>query len=516
MDLAGADRCSRWPVPSRPVPATGGRVARHKDRADSERWRLEKAPVDNVVKDNPEAAATPLLPAAVSLLRGVPCGKGRLGERPRGLPAMSFGAAAVRLHHEGFMRKFARIVLAGAVLGLVGACSGSTVDIEPLGAQPASDSGDAGRVDLGDAADAERGDATVGDRDATAGTVPDAGPDALDAGDGSIEADGGRDAAREAAPADAAAPDAPVGGAPPQIVSFKANVSELRSDGQLVLTAIVLDPDGLSDLAGGQLLDPDTSAAYGAFTSTGAGGTFSIALGWASIGAVRPITTAVTGSPRSFRAEFFDAEGHRAVADLSVSLRCRDDALAACSNVCVDLKTNKANCGACGNEIRDERACLNGVPSCPAARPDWCVGQAGGACVDLQNDSAHCGSCDNALTDGAAFCRAGKPACRAGQGDYCASAKRCMLPNTNGNCGACGKSCPTVGRSADGGGGLATYCSPESLCDVAWEVTNGTCNAACKQLDPRLRCSSAFVGSKVAPCATFGAKLSCLCATDPE
>lgn len=72
---------------------------------------------------------------------------------------------------------------------------------------------------------------------------------------------------------------------------------------------------------------------------------------------------------------------------------------------CLDLKTDKMNCGTCGNACSD--VCCNGV------------------CIDTTNDSANCGSCGMACTGG----------------NTCCSSACVDTKSDKSNCGACGSTC---------------------------------------------------------------------------
>lgn len=74
-------------------------------------------------------------------------------------------------------------------------------------------------------------------------------------------------------------------------------------------------------------------------------------------------------------------------------------------STCLDLKTDKANCGMCGNACTD--VCCNG------------------SCVDSTSDNANCGSCGSACMNGNTCC-----------------SSSCVDTNSDkSNCGTCGSSC---------------------------------------------------------------------------
>src|SRR5690606_34574007 len=85
-----------------------------------------------------------------------------------------------------------------------------------------------------------------------------------------------------------------------------------------------------------------------------------------------------------------------------------------CGNACVDVTSDPANCGACGNACGAGEACVDGAcggVGCPATQI-----LCGGACVDTTTDRHHCGACDAACADGE-ICAGGscELSCPAGQ-----------------------------------------------------------------------------------------------------
>ncbi len=180
-------------------------------------------------------------------------------------------------------------------------------------------------------------------------------------------------------------------GAGPRILSLDTNVTTLRSDQTLIVSAVVTDPDGVDDLIGGSLVDPSGGASYGAFATSASEGSYEIRLDWGALDTVTSIDAPVTGVERRFRARFFDVAGHTAESDFAVTLRCADDARAACDGECVDLSTDAAHCGACDRAVPPEAVCRDGAPGCWDAGETLC----GDTCADLRYDTEHCGSCDH-------------------------------------------------------------------------------------------------------------------------
>jgi hypothetical protein len=161
----------------------------------------------------------------------------------------------------------------------------------------------------------------------------------------------------------------------PRILTLSSNVMTLDNEGMLVITSVVTDPDGVDDLIGGALVDPDTNATYGAFATSAAEGAYEIRLGWGQLNDVRPIDAPVTGVSRVFVAQFYDVAGHVAEQELTVKLRCSLDDMGVCDGDCIDLATDPENCGACDSVVPAGSVCTNGMPGCaqgPEATPAAC------------------------------------------------------------------------------------------------------------------------------------------------
>ncbi|MCB9602988.1 MAG: hypothetical protein H6722_26735 [Sandaracinus sp.] len=74
---------------------------------------------------------------------------------------------------------------------------------------------------------------------------------------------------------------------------------------------------------------------------------------------------------------------------------------ACCSGSCVDLASDRSNCGACGNVCLADETCELGACTPRCEEPTvWC-----GACVDVSDDPDHCGACGRRCPTG--LCEAG-------------------------------------------------------------------------------------------------------------
>lgn len=132
----------------------------------------------------------------------------------------------------------------------------------------------------------------------------------------------------------------------PFFISFSTNVGQITEGESVVFTAVVSDPDGFNDIAGGTLFTQDGAFSYGPFVSAGQEGTYSITVSWADVDQVEAIEFEDFSLDRVFRAEFFDMDGHKVSQDTTIALQC--DGGGACSGSCKDLQTDAANCGGCG------------------------------------------------------------------------------------------------------------------------------------------------------------------------
>lgn len=143
----------------------------------------------------------------------------------------------------------------------------------------------------------------------------------------------------------------------PVVMELLSNASGLTENEGIIVTAIVVDPDGLDTIVGGKLTSEDGTAFYGAFAHIG-GGTFQLALTWPMIGQTEKIQFMGTSKIRVFKADFFDVDGNHGYRTIEIQLNCADGA--ACDNQCVSLEDDDDNCGVCGNVCKDNYSCSNG------------------------------------------------------------------------------------------------------------------------------------------------------------
>ncbi|MFO0608772.1 MAG: hypothetical protein U0324_36735 [Polyangiales bacterium] len=169
----------------------------------------------------------------------------------------------------------------------------------------------------------------------------------------------------------------------------------------------------------------------------------------------------------------------------------------------VSVRTDDANCGACGHVCAPPhasgvcRAGACGVGACDAGWADCNGNPADGCEVDLQRDAAHCGACAGSACAGAAhaspICLSGRCAttCDPGHED-CDGAPGCEVDSASDarNCGACGRACSSAelcvagactavtcaGNTADCNHLAADLCEVDTTSDVRH---CGACGAGC-------------------------------------
>jgi len=179
----------------------------------------------------------------------------------------------------------------------------------------------------------------------------------------------------------------PVEGAP-VIVSLQTNVTKITAGESVLFTAVLTDPDGLDDIAGGTLSDQSGMIGFGPFVAAGQEGTFSISLSWDAVHQADPIEFEGMDLVRVFRAEFYDQAANKVSKDVNMTLTCAEGS--ACDGLCTDLMTTAEHCGSCagvcdggcqdGNCAPKWGECLNyksGFDTCDA----YCT-SVGESCVE--------------------------------------------------------------------------------------------------------------------------------------
>jgi hypothetical protein len=188
-----------------------------------------------------------------------------------------------------------------------------------------------------------------------------------------------------------------------------------------------------------------------------------------------------------------------------------------CSGACVNGKFDNANCGACGKTCKPGEVCSQGSCGTTCQGVTLCAGEGGvqGYCADTKSDNKNCGKCgvacgatESCLNGSCAgSCDMTQTLCAPDGGKaYCAN-----LDTDNDNCGACGKKCGllescTAGACVPGCAPFQKLCVPDGgkpyCADTLSDNANcGTCGKVCSGNTPVCSggaCSSG--GSSPATC----------------
>jgi hypothetical protein len=178
--------------------------------------------------------------------------------------------------------------------------------------------------------------------------------------------DGGADASMQVpdggGPADLASP---AGG--PIFLSYGTDVTTLNQNDTVNFVAVLTDPMGVDNLAGGTLTSTDGTIQYGAFGQGAQKGAYSLALSWMEINKASPIDFTRPSGSITLLAVFFNAQGIKSTRSTTLTLTC--NGLDACDGACKTLLgSDNANCGACGSKCATNN-CSGGM--CPAGIPTY-------------------------------------------------------------------------------------------------------------------------------------------------
>jgi hypothetical protein len=141
-----------------------------------------------------------------------------------------------------------------------------------------------------------------------------------------------------------------------------------------------------------------------------------------------------------------------------------------CSGACVDTRSDKNNCGRCGNACSGAQSCDRGACECPAGTHDC-----NGRCVS-NTDVATCG--DRCSPCPAPTAGSGQATCTFGQCDFTCN------PSTPQKCG---NQCVNIYTDPKHCGGCdAAPCANQHICE------NGKCTCGAGKLDCVYECQDAF------------------------
>ncbi len=152
-----------------------------------------------------------------------------------------------------------------------------------------------------------------------------------------------------------------------------------------------------------------------------------------------------------------------------------------CNGKCVDVMTDKNNCGHCGMVCATGSSCVGGACGCKSGNTNTTCGAGqtccpnGLGCKNTSNDAENCGACNHACNMGEE-CTSGT--CRCGGGPACTNGQACCngaCTDVNGsdvnNCGACGNVCG-MGQTCNAG-----FCSGQNPPD-----DGGMGNCMCQKM----------------------------------
>jgi len=160
---------------------------------------------------------------------------------------------------------------------------------------------------------------------------------------------------------------------------------------------------------------------------------------------------------------------------------------------CADLDTDPANCGRCDAACDENESCVDGACVCASAGEN-CNGGPNGTCcpgvdhcVSIRTDAANCGACGNRCTPGETCenneCICDRdPGCDSGTQVCCPGIGCTSVLTDEGNCGpttsldACGNTCDLGFTCVDGQCGCDPACNPGEECVGGVCVCGTDCN----------------------------------------
>lgn len=176
---------------------------------------------------------------------------------------------------------------------------------------------------------------------------------------------------------------------------------------------------------------------------------------------------------------------------------------------CVDIQSNRANCGGCDIDCGPSRLCQNGMCTCGMGTT-----MCGGVCANTQSDGMNCGRCGNACPMNqmcvAGACQLNCPApnriCMAGAMMTCVN-----VQTDQSNCGSCGTVCNAANATSNCNGGTCGIAS----CNANFGNCDGNAGNGCETtLDSVANCGGCGMACAAGPngtptCVGGGCGLTC-------
>jgi hypothetical protein len=168
-----------------------------------------------------------------------------------------------------------------------------------------------------------------------------------------------------------------------------------------------------------------------------------------------------------------------------------------CGRRCVNLQTDRNNCGSCGHECRDDQSCVTGSCSGGAACPTGLT-RCKGRCVNLQTDRNNCGACDHECRDGQSCvggnCSGGSSGGGSICGAYCSGRPARQRESCKAACEECGRDtsrlCPSKTSSSVACCRQGAPCCDGTCCGVGQQCCPGASGSSyCTGLGTNQDCS---------------------------
>ncbi len=156
-----------------------------------------------------------------------------------------------------------------------------------------------------------------------------------------------------------------------EIVELTVSSDVLTEGEDVLVRAVLRDPEGLDDLVSTFVIDEDDTI----LTSVGATlefGVYEAKLTWQMFNPTERPLNFVGSEQHTLRLRVTDGVGNTDQKSISLRLSCGDGspAHAACDGTCVNLHEDRENCGACGNACGGKdpghAGCVQGVCHAPA------------------------------------------------------------------------------------------------------------------------------------------------------